>query len=65
MNKLNYIYTNIFNCSNCRKKYTMPWYKDVVTKDKIYDYELIDFTTIQTECHYCQKYNYIALKKVI
>lgn len=57
MNKLSCIYGSIFKCSSCNKEYLLPWYRDNITRDKIYDYTIIDHSIIQTECPYCNEYN--------
>jgi protein-disulfide isomerase len=63
MNKYNLVYNNIYKCSYCSKEYRLPWHKDDSTGDKIYDYEIIDYSIIQTECPYCTRYNCKQIKR--
>ena len=57
------ICNHIFYCSNCNIEYKCPYYIDEKTGDKIYDYEIINYDCIQTQCPHCNEYNYMELKK--
>ena len=59
MLKLDRFNNRIFKCSSCNKQYSTPLHEDESTGDKMYDYELIDTSFIQTECTYCRTFNYI------
>ena len=57
----NNIYNRAFICSKCNKSYELVKHGKNDLKEKICNFELIGYTSIQTECPFCNNYNCIDL----
>lgn len=57
----NNIYNRTFICSKCNKPYKLVKFNQNDSKEKICNFEFIGYTSIQTECPFCNCSNCVNL----